>query len=201
MKVPWTQREAAVSPSLSLPPSLSLLPVSLPSGHLCPWVSPSDVSNASLPVAYYYGKRKKIVKPPIGESMVESGHPKPARRRKRRKSIFVQKKRRSSTVDFVAGSGEVGSPSKLQPLMGKQGPGFEPRPRLKFEPEGLDSELPRPLLVCGTLSVAASLASKGLQLAPRLGSWPLWADLTKGFPRAPGREGTGPCVPAHPRSS
>uniref|UniRef100_A0A8D0YF85 Scm like with four mbt domains 2 n=1 Tax=Sus scrofa TaxID=9823 RepID=A0A8D0YF85_PIG len=55
---------------------------------------------------YYYGKRKKIVKPPIGESTVESGHPKPARRRKRRKSIFVQKKRRSSTVDFVAGSGE-----------------------------------------------------------------------------------------------
>ncbi|XP_066886325.1 scm-like with four MBT domains protein 2 isoform X3 [Kogia breviceps] len=55
---------------------------------------------------YYYGKRKKIVKPPIGESSVESGHPKPARRRKRRKSIFVQKKRRSSTVGFAAGSGE-----------------------------------------------------------------------------------------------
>uniref|UniRef100_A0A8C0ZQM5 Scm-like with four MBT domains protein 1 n=1 Tax=Castor canadensis TaxID=51338 RepID=A0A8C0ZQM5_CASCN len=46
---------------------------------------------------YYYGKRKKIIKPPIGESSTESGHPKPARRRKRRKSIFVQKKRRSST--------------------------------------------------------------------------------------------------------
>ncbi|XP_016075232.1 PREDICTED: scm-like with four MBT domains protein 2 [Miniopterus natalensis] len=55
---------------------------------------------------YYYGKRKKIIKPPIGESNVDSGHPKPARRRKRRKSIFVQKKRRSSTVDFAAGSGE-----------------------------------------------------------------------------------------------
>ncbi|XP_015425221.1 PREDICTED: scm-like with four MBT domains protein 2 isoform X2 [Myotis davidii] len=55
---------------------------------------------------YYYGKRKKIIKPPIGESSIESGHPKPARRRKRRKSIFVQKKRRSSTVDFAAGSGE-----------------------------------------------------------------------------------------------
>ncbi|XP_066135472.1 scm-like with four MBT domains protein 2 isoform X2 [Saccopteryx bilineata] len=55
---------------------------------------------------YYYGKRKKIIKPPIGESNIESGHPKPARRRKRRKSIFVQKKRRSSTVDFAAGSGE-----------------------------------------------------------------------------------------------
>lgn len=55
---------------------------------------------------YYYGKRKKIVKPPIGESSIESGRPKPARRRKRRKSIFVQKKRRSSAVDFAAGSGE-----------------------------------------------------------------------------------------------
>ncbi|XP_077025585.1 scm-like with four MBT domains protein 2 isoform X2 [Tamandua tetradactyla] len=55
---------------------------------------------------YYYGKRKKIIKPPIGENNVESGHPKPARRRKRRKSIFVQKKRRSSTVDFTTGSGE-----------------------------------------------------------------------------------------------
>ena len=61
----------------------------------------------SLLVAYYYGKRKKIIKPPIGESPVETGHPKPARRRKRRKSIFVQKKRRSSAVDFAAGSGEV----------------------------------------------------------------------------------------------
>ncbi|XP_027986736.2 scm-like with four MBT domains protein 2 isoform X1 [Eptesicus fuscus] len=55
---------------------------------------------------YYYGKRKKIIKPPIGESSIESGRPKPARRRKRRKSIFVQKKRRSSAVDFAAGSGE-----------------------------------------------------------------------------------------------
>ncbi|XP_064448161.1 scm-like with four MBT domains protein 2 isoform X3 [Mirounga angustirostris] len=55
---------------------------------------------------YYYGKRKKIVKPPIGEASTESGHPKPARRRKRRKSIFVQKKRRSSAVDLAAGSGE-----------------------------------------------------------------------------------------------
>ncbi|XP_007534425.2 scm-like with four MBT domains protein 2 isoform X2 [Erinaceus europaeus] len=55
---------------------------------------------------YYYGKRKRIVKPPIGELTVDSGHPKPARRRKRRKSIFVQKKRRSSTSDLAGGSGE-----------------------------------------------------------------------------------------------
>ncbi|XP_032059583.1 scm-like with four MBT domains protein 2 [Aythya fuligula] len=57
---------------------------------------------------YYYGKRKKIIKPPIGENNnMKSGHVKPARRRKRRKSIFVQKKRRSSAVDVnAAGSGE-----------------------------------------------------------------------------------------------
>uniref|UniRef100_A0A8C9N368 Scm like with four mbt domains 2 n=1 Tax=Serinus canaria TaxID=9135 RepID=A0A8C9N368_SERCA len=57
---------------------------------------------------YYYGKRKKIIKPPIGENNnMKSGHVKPARRRKRRKSIFVQKKRRSSAVDSnAAGSAE-----------------------------------------------------------------------------------------------
>ncbi|NXA47876.1 SMBT2 protein, partial [Nothocercus julius] len=56
---------------------------------------------------YYYGKRKKIIKPPIGENNIKSGHVKPARRRKRRKSIFVQKKRRTSAVDSnAAGSAE-----------------------------------------------------------------------------------------------
>ncbi|NXW86930.1 SMBT2 protein, partial [Alopecoenas beccarii] len=57
---------------------------------------------------YYYGKRKKIIKPPIGENNnMKSGHVKPARRRKRRKSIFVQKKRRASAVDLnAAGSAE-----------------------------------------------------------------------------------------------
>ncbi|XP_027595747.1 scm-like with four MBT domains protein 2 isoform X1 [Pipra filicauda] len=57
---------------------------------------------------YYYGKRKKIIKPPIGENNnMKSGHVKPTRRRKRRKSIFVQKKRRSSAVDSnAAGSAE-----------------------------------------------------------------------------------------------
>ncbi|XP_044535603.1 scm-like with four MBT domains protein 2 [Gracilinanus agilis] len=55
---------------------------------------------------YYYGKRRKIVKPPIGENNTEIGPPKPTRRRKRRKSIFVQKKRRSSTADFATGSAE-----------------------------------------------------------------------------------------------
>ncbi|MEE6481646.1 hypothetical protein FKM82_012926 [Ascaphus truei] len=56
---------------------------------------------------YYYGKRKKIIKPPIGEHAIENVQAKPARRRKRRKSIFVQKKRRSSTVDLTpVGSAE-----------------------------------------------------------------------------------------------
>uniref|UniRef100_A0A8C9N3Q0 Scm like with four mbt domains 2 n=1 Tax=Serinus canaria TaxID=9135 RepID=A0A8C9N3Q0_SERCA len=56
---------------------------------------------------YYYGKRKKIIKPPIGENNnMKSGHVKPARRRKRRKSIFVQKKRRSSAVDSNAAGSE-----------------------------------------------------------------------------------------------
>ncbi|XP_078533231.1 scm-like with four MBT domains protein 2 isoform X2 [Lissotriton helveticus] len=50
---------------------------------------------------YYYGKRKKIIKPPNGEGNGESGLIKPGRRRKKRKSIFVQKKRRSSTIEFA----------------------------------------------------------------------------------------------------
>ncbi|XP_041110660.1 scm-like with four MBT domains protein 2 isoform X1 [Polyodon spathula] len=50
---------------------------------------------------YYYGKKKKVIKPTIGDSCVESSLSKPARRRKKRKSIFVQKKRRSSAVDYT----------------------------------------------------------------------------------------------------
>uniref|UniRef100_A0A8D0G6W2 Scm like with four mbt domains 2 n=1 Tax=Sphenodon punctatus TaxID=8508 RepID=A0A8D0G6W2_SPHPU len=49
---------------------------------------------------YYYGKRRKIIKPTVGvNNSLESRHVKPMRRRKRRKSIFVQRKRRLSTVD------------------------------------------------------------------------------------------------------
>ncbi|KAB0383271.1 hypothetical protein FD755_005188, partial [Muntiacus reevesi] len=83
---------------------------------------------------YYYGKRRKISKPPIGESRVESGHPKPARRRKRRKSMFVQKKRRSSTVDLATGSGEnrlntaasLADRGATGPWVGPWGPSFGP---------------------------------------------------------------------------
>ncbi|XP_028669918.1 scm-like with four MBT domains protein 2 isoform X1 [Erpetoichthys calabaricus] len=52
---------------------------------------------------YYYGKRKKVIKPTIGVGCAESGLTKPTRRRKKRKSIFVQKKRRSSAVDYTLG--------------------------------------------------------------------------------------------------
>ncbi|XP_062374745.1 scm-like with four MBT domains protein 2 isoform X1 [Sardina pilchardus] len=54
---------------------------------------------------YYYGKKKRVGRPSLGENSPESEMAKPARRRKKRKSIFVQKKRRSSTVDYTpAGS-------------------------------------------------------------------------------------------------
>ncbi|XP_018421974.1 PREDICTED: scm-like with four MBT domains protein 2 [Nanorana parkeri] len=48
---------------------------------------------------YYYGKRKKISKQPVGQPSLDDNQAKPIRRRKRRKSIFVQKKRRTSVVD------------------------------------------------------------------------------------------------------
>ncbi|KAL0962835.1 hypothetical protein UPYG_G00346130 [Umbra pygmaea] len=51
---------------------------------------------------YYYGKKRKLSKPCEGEESLEA---KPTRRRKKRKAIFVQKKRRSSAVDVTpAGS-------------------------------------------------------------------------------------------------
>uniref|UniRef100_A0A3B3Z7Y7 SAM domain-containing protein n=1 Tax=Periophthalmus magnuspinnatus TaxID=409849 RepID=A0A3B3Z7Y7_9GOBI len=53
---------------------------------------------------YYYGKKRKLSKPVGGED-TEGEQAKPARKRKKRKAIFVQKKRRSSTVDYTyAGS-------------------------------------------------------------------------------------------------
>ncbi|NWU26768.1 SMBT2 protein, partial [Dyaphorophyia castanea] len=72
---------------------------------------------------YYYGKRKKIIKPLIGENNnMKSGHVKPARRRKRRKSIFVQKKRRSSAVDSnAAGSAEESEDDEPDPMEDETG--------------------------------------------------------------------------------
>uniref|UniRef100_A0A4W6D8J3 Scm like with four mbt domains 2 n=1 Tax=Lates calcarifer TaxID=8187 RepID=A0A4W6D8J3_LATCA len=54
---------------------------------------------------YYYGKKRKLSKPMGGEETAEGELAKPTRRRKKRKAIFVQKKRRSSAVDYTpAGS-------------------------------------------------------------------------------------------------
>ncbi|XP_078409097.1 scm-like with four MBT domains protein 2 [Cetorhinus maximus] len=51
---------------------------------------------------YYYGKKKKIIRPPVGHVGIENNSKKPARRRKKRRSCFVQKKKRSSTsVDYA----------------------------------------------------------------------------------------------------
>lgn len=60
------------------------------------------------PTAYYYGKKRKLSKPAPGDESAEGDVAKPARRRKKRKAIFVQKKRRSTAVDYTpAGSPQV----------------------------------------------------------------------------------------------
>uniref|UniRef100_G1P2P9 Scm like with four mbt domains 2 n=3 Tax=Laurasiatheria TaxID=314145 RepID=G1P2P9_MYOLU len=134
---------------------LELLPGPCPASalvSLCTADSASSENSLSLapapsvsPSAYYYGKRKKIIKPPIGESSIESGHPKPARRRKRRKSIFVQKKRRSSTVDFAAGSGEVCLPgAPPSPAQGRRAWRASRWPQWKSDPNGWKQEIPAP---------------------------------------------------------
>ncbi|KAF7253880.1 Scm-like with four MBT domains protein 2 [Varanus komodoensis] len=60
---------------------------------------------------YYYGKRRKVMKPSPGENSsrsLQSRASQPARCKKRRKPILVQKKRRSSLMDRgPAGSAEV----------------------------------------------------------------------------------------------
>ncbi|XP_029350729.1 scm-like with four MBT domains protein 2 isoform X2 [Echeneis naucrates] len=81
---------------------------------------------------YYYGKKRKLSKPMGGEEATEGELPKPTRRRKKRKAIFVQKKRRSSAVDYTpAGSpqdsdeGEEDEDLALQ--SGSEGNSSEPR--------------------------------------------------------------------------
>lgn len=69
----------------------------------------SDQSVVLSVAACYYGKRRKLSKPLAGEEVAEGDLAKPARRRKKRKAIFVQKKRRTSAVDYTpAGSPQVG---------------------------------------------------------------------------------------------
>nr|XP_056702594.1 scm-like with four MBT domains protein 2 [Euleptes europaea] len=59
---------------------------------------------------YYYGKRRKVVKPPVGDThsySLDRKHNKPPRRGKRRKPILAQKKRQLSGTDLnTAGSAE-----------------------------------------------------------------------------------------------
>ncbi|XP_036376367.1 scm-like with four MBT domains protein 2 isoform X1 [Megalops cyprinoides] len=56
---------------------------------------------------HYYGKKRKVSGPTAEENSPDSGVTKPARRRKKRKAIFVQKKRRLSSVDYTpAGSSQ-----------------------------------------------------------------------------------------------
>ncbi|XP_039891647.1 scm-like with four MBT domains protein 2 isoform X3 [Simochromis diagramma] len=81
---------------------------------------------------YYYGKKRKLSKPTAGEETAEGELAKPTRRRKKRKAIFVQKKRRSSAVDYTpAGSpqdsdeGEEDEEMALQ--SGSEGTSSEPR--------------------------------------------------------------------------
>lgn len=49
-------------------------------------------------VAYY--KKRKVGRPSLGENAQDGDMTKPARRRKKRKAIFVQKKRRTSIVGY-----------------------------------------------------------------------------------------------------
>ncbi|KAJ6666240.1 hypothetical protein lerEdw1_000512 [Lerista edwardsae] len=51
---------------------------------------------------YYCGKRKKVMKPPVGDSKshsLEGRHGRSSRRRKRRKPLFVQKRRLASAAE------------------------------------------------------------------------------------------------------
>ncbi|XP_056311487.1 LOW QUALITY PROTEIN: scm-like with four MBT domains protein 2 [Danio aesculapii] len=49
---------------------------------------------------YTYYKKRKVGRPSLGENAQDGDLSKPARRRKKRKAIFVQKKRRSSIVGY-----------------------------------------------------------------------------------------------------
>ena len=165
--------------------------------HICPGCNLlTTIWTISLPVAYYYGKRRKISKPPIGESRVESGHPKPARRRKRRKSMFVQKKRRSSAVDLAAGSGEVRLARTLLTVDGEAGPQLH----CWCQGRGLmlsggDRE-PVPCLTCRTDLTLQRLWQTEVILGPWVGPQglspgPSWINLTRRAAQVPGRRGSG----------
>lgn len=92
----------------------------LPRSH--PGLAWPDHTHLPTLTAYYYGKRKRVVRPSMGECKAQRTPLKPARRRKRRRSVFMQKKRRVGTVEAEAGSGEVRVPFSLgSPHIGKAG--------------------------------------------------------------------------------
>uniref|UniRef100_A0A3Q3MFX5 Scm like with four mbt domains 2 n=1 Tax=Mastacembelus armatus TaxID=205130 RepID=A0A3Q3MFX5_9TELE len=81
---------------------------------------------------YYYGKKRKLSKPMAGEETAEGELAKPTRRRKKRKAIFVQKKRRSSAVDYTPAGSPQDSDEGLEDeemglQSGSEGTGSEPR--------------------------------------------------------------------------
>eukprot|EP00066_Takifugu_rubripes_P007341 XP_003972785.2 PREDICTED: LOW QUALITY PROTEIN: scm-like with four MBT domains protein 2 [Takifugu rubripes] len=80
---------------------------------------------------YYYGKKRKLSKPAAGDETAEGDVAKPARRRKKRKAIFVQKKRRSTAVDYTpAGSPQDSDEEEDEDMAlqsGSEGTSSEPR--------------------------------------------------------------------------
>lgn len=92
----------------------------------------TDNARCVFPAAYYYGKKRKLIKPAAGDETAEGDVAKRARRRKKRKAIFVQKKRRSAAVDYTpAGSPQVP----------------EPPPSFRYPTMHLEVTLTRPFLV------------------------------------------------------
>lgn len=53
-------------------------------------------------VAHYYGKKRKVGRPSLGVCTQDGDMAKPTRRRKKRKAVFVQKKRRSTVTGYHA---------------------------------------------------------------------------------------------------
>ncbi|GAA6097874.1 scm-like with four MBT domains protein 2 isoform X1 [Tachysurus ichikawai] len=51
---------------------------------------------------HYYGKKRKVGRPSLGECTKDGDAVKPARRRKKRKAVFVQRKRRSTVTGYHA---------------------------------------------------------------------------------------------------
>ncbi|KAL2102605.1 hypothetical protein ACEWY4_001773 [Coilia grayii] len=84
---------------------------------------------------YYY--KKRVGRPSVGEQCVEGELAKPTRRRKKRKAIFVQKKRRSSTMDYTpAGSPQDSDEDEDEedPSLSEEDSSSEPREERREAP-------------------------------------------------------------------